>query len=67
MGIQKFEVQPVGIDYICEVCNNGYMQSGDFLTVNPPTWKHACSSCGAEMILHEKYPTISFERVIPKI
>jgi len=63
MSERRFEVTPVGVDYICDTCEKGLMNpTGVMLTSDPPKWPHRCSNCGHEVILDEKFPTIRFER-----
>ena len=64
MAQKEFTVRTIGIEYICDICNNGTMeQMGIMLPVDPPKWKHKCNNCGGEMDLYEKYPTVRWEKV----
>jgi uncharacterized protein (DUF983 family) len=61
---RKFEVKPVGVDYICDDCGAGTMvQTGMMLLSNPGQYKHRCSHCGKEVGFFTKYPDIRYERV----
>lgn len=63
----KVEVVPVGIQYLCDSCGNGYMArediglGGSMLLTNPPKYKHKCNNCWVEEYLTETYPTIRYE------
>ena len=67
MPERKFEVRPVGVEYVCGRCGDGVMVAGK-LTLgadDEPAWMHTCPSCGHSQPLPEKYPTVRFERVEP--
>jgi hypothetical protein len=66
MSERRFEVKPVGVDYVCDVCNTGLMvQVGLMLPTDPPQWKHKCSNCGDTKDFFAKYPDLRFERIEP--
>lgn len=62
---RKFDVKPVGIKYICEICNKGEMKvnissSEPMLMTNPPLIPHKCTECGGVMHLPKQYPYIEW-------
>ena len=64
MSEKKFELKAFGVDYVCDKCGDGLMeQTGIFLPVDPPLWKHKCSKCGHEQNMHDKYPAVRYVRV----
>ncbi|MDE7346540.1 MAG: hypothetical protein K2N48_07355 [Muribaculaceae bacterium] len=67
---KTFQMQPIGVAYTCEICNEGEMiDAGDprqMLMSNPPKMgliRHICNKCGAEMKLPQSYPRIEWTRV----
>lgn len=62
---KTFEVKPIGIRYICDVCKKGEMHQTEKMKMyeHHATFVHKCSNCGQELELKEKYPTIRYEQV----
>ena len=63
-----FNVRPVGIRYICELCGKGEMKvdtspDAQILMSNPPLIPHVCTSCGGKMSLPKQYPYIEWEEI----
>ena len=62
---QAFNIKPVGVKYICELCNDGEMivdPYGDTLMSNPPLIPHKCNKCSGTMHLPKQYPYIEWIR-----
>ena len=70
---EAFDVKPVGIRYICELCGEGEMRLHDDGPVmveavyppRPPLRKHICTKCGGTMMLPKAYPYIEWVPVDP--
>jgi uncharacterized protein (DUF983 family) len=65
MPEREFEVEPVGIAYVCDSCGQGEMVSAEAETTaaeeaRQAGYRHRCTSCGQEDTLAESYPTIRF-------
>jgi len=63
MPEREFEVEPVGIAYVCDSCGQGEMASAEDVETDEGSqagWKHRCLNCGHEETLAESYPTIRF-------
>lgn len=59
----SFPIRPVGVKYICELCNNGEMKvdfNGEMLASDPPLIPHKCTNCGGTMHLPKQYPYIEW-------
>ena len=59
MAEVTFEVQTVGVDYICDKCWKGKMVYKEFEAdrLSAP-FQHACDNCGDIQSFPEKYPTV---------
>lgn len=60
---QAFNIKPVGVKYICEICNDGEMivdHLGETLMTNPPLIPHKCNKCNSTMHLPKQYPYIEW-------
>lgn len=62
---KTFEVKPIGVRYICDVCNKGEMsQTGQLkMYEHHATFVHKCNNCKHELELNEKYPLIRYEQI----
>ena len=62
MSEQEYKIKPVGVKYICDVCNEGKMlPDGDIvLTSYPPQFPHKCDNCGHKENFTVKYPNVRF-------
>lgn len=60
---KTFEVLPVAIKYICDVCNEGEMVylDGKIAFSNPPQFQHKCTYCEHLQCFTKKYPTIEYK------
>ena len=63
---RKFEVRPVGVQYICEFCNEGQMLVQHRVVkiediAGPHMFDHVCNNCGKHMQLPQAYPKIEWE------
>lgn len=60
-----FEVRNVGVEYVCDVCNEGTMHVCCNVVVlsQPPRFHHQCNKCGHRATLLDKYPSFRVERV----
>lgn len=57
MPEMKTRVKMYSVEYVCDECRKGVMQStGITLTSNPPQYPHRCNKCGAEQTFMECYP-----------
>lgn len=58
----QFEVEPYGVDYKCDKCNEGVMcyNGGNIKLSDPPKYTHRCNNCGHEQDFIEKYPVIRY-------
>lgn len=53
----KCEVKTYKIDYICDICENGELEStGEIIQENPPKYDHKCNSCGEHAYMIKRYP-----------
>ena len=51
------EVKTFTVNYLCDECGEGYMEStGSILISNPPQYPHKCNACGSDRTFREKYP-----------
>ena len=67
MAEREFPIEQVGIEYVCDTCQQGTMQvSGKLILTEPMRWPHRCSQCGAEAELIEQYPTVRFRTAAQK-
>ena len=60
---ELFDVQPVGVRYICEFCHKGEMKVVSEIPVpfgESPLIQHKCTSCGKIMQLPKAYPYIEW-------
>ena len=60
---ETFEVQPLGIRYKCEFCNNGeqiYKRSDNQNVPSSNLYLHECNKCGKTMFLPKIYPYIEW-------
>lgn len=59
------EVTPVGVVYICDVCNSGKVVYTSDMKMyhNYATFVHRCEKCDSKIELLEKYPLIRYEGV----
>lgn len=44
----------------CDVCGEELEPEGMMLMTDPPQYPHKCTGCGAEEILQERYPKVSY-------
>jgi DNA-directed RNA polymerase subunit RPC12/RpoP len=64
MPERHYEVQPYGVDYICDECGRGAMVAGQLILKGVlPQWEHTCVNCGRTAALPAQYPTIRWERI----
>lgn len=67
---EVFPVEPVGVRYICEFCNEGEMIRTDHApnpgVVSPTLYEHKCTNCGKTMFLPKVYPYIEWAPVDTK-
>lgn len=71
MAEREFEVRPIGVEYVCDVCNEGVMQpNGKMITegdINSdgwgPKWPYKCPLCGNVANLDVSYPFVKHVRV----
>lgn len=64
MSERVYDVQIVGVDYVCDECHIGLMEStGVALMSNPPWYPHHCSHCGVKKNFSKQYPTVWYEPV----
>jgi hypothetical protein len=68
MSIIKTEVKVFKVEKQCEKCNIGTLElTGNSYTVGKTHIEHKCTNCEDRIFLiHEKYPTIIYEKVKPK-
>ena len=67
MSERIYDVKIVGVDYVCDECGTGLMEStGVALMSNPPWYPHHCSHCGATKNISERYPTVRYRPVQEK-
>lgn len=67
MAEREFPIEQVGVEYVCDTCQQGTMHvSGNLLLTHPMKWPHRCNKCGAEEALIEKYPIVRFRAAAPK-
>lgn len=67
MSTRLFNVRPYGIEYVCDQCAKGVMESQDgvaniMLSCDPPKFRHVCTVCGYEAYLTDRYPAIRWEK-----
>ena len=59
---EKFELIPVQVLYLCEVCGKGYVEyDGIDLDTIPQTYVHSCPVCNYSMVLEKIYPYTIYE------
>jgi len=64
MPEQEFELETVGVEYVCDTCGDGKMISGNMvLTSIPPQYPCVCNKCGATANMGRSYPTTITRRV----
>lgn len=59
-----FEVNPIGVKYICEFCNVGEMIYAPDRVIDAHDLRripHICSNCNKEMILPKIYPYVEWQ------
>lgn len=55
-------MQPIQIDYICDICGKGKMRpTGMMLTSNPLQYSHRCIECDSHNNFTVRYPYITYE------
>lgn len=56
------KMRVVKVEYRCDECEEGNMQStGLCLTSNPPQYPHVCDNCGhSQTFRKRKYPYVEF-------
>lgn len=63
---KEFKVNPIGVMYICEFCNEGEMKVDIIGTIKTdigvPLFPHKCTKCGKTMHLPKQYPYIDWIR-----
>jgi hypothetical protein len=65
MGIIKKYIQPVEVQYKCDVCGGNVIPTGEVLTSDPLKYKHKCNKCNKEYTFKEIYPyTVNEYRTI---
>lgn len=65
MGELKTRARAFWVDYQCDVCSEGVMQPTNAVChTDLPLFVHKCSYCGMEMNFREKYPKVTYEKVI---
>lgn len=57
-----YEVHPIGIKYICDICCKGDMlpTGRNEWSASPPAFEHVCNKCGQKANFTEKYSLIRF-------
>ncbi len=70
MAERDFEVNAIGVDYVCDACGTGVMQqNGKMITEGilandwGPKWPYKCPKCGHTVTLDVSYPFIKHVRV----
>lgn len=65
MAEREFKVETYGVDYVCDVCNEGIMVQEGKLKIDGEnvSYPHRCVSCGTLVNLPDKYPTVRHRRV----
>ena len=66
---RAFPIKPVGVKYICEICNDGEQIAVSDVSVGikmmegqqRPMILHRCNKCGKEMSLPKSYPYIEWD------
>lgn len=57
MAEKETVLKLVRVNYTCDKCNQGLMQTtGLVLTSVPPQYPHVCNQCGYEMTFKVAYP-----------
>lgn len=65
MAEVTFDVNTVGVDYVCDECKKGQMLFTKFLVDSvheKHPYLHTCNNCKHEETFSEKYPTIRHTR-----
>lgn len=69
MRIREFQVETVGLEQVCEVCNTGVLEHNDNIKViwdkeeECAKFTHRCNHCGAEELFDNKYPTVVHRKI----
>lgn len=64
MSEKTYDIKPIGLMYICDVCKTGEMQQTGFTKLlHPPLYTHRCAHCGVMEDFFKRYPDILWERV----
>jgi rubrerythrin len=58
MERETYELIPIEVEYICDVCKEGVMK---YIGINNG-FEHECPICGATKQLEYKYPTVRYKR-----
>ena len=60
MAEQTFQIEVVGVDYVCDKCNAGTMHPHGQIAymTDPIKIPHKCNNCGAIKNFSERYPTV---------
>ena len=62
MGLVRKEVKSFQVQYVCDSCNEGYMEpKGPMLMTHPPLYPHRCRNCDVTMNLKHAYPIVEME------
>ena len=64
MSEKAFDVRVIGVNYVCDGCNNGLMEHTNMaLMTDPPQYPHQCTHCGAVKNLLKRYPYVRYEEM----
>ena len=65
MAEREFKVETYGVDYVCDVCNEGILAQEGNIKIDGENYSypHRCTSCNTLVNLPEKYPTVRHQRV----
>lgn len=65
MAEVRTEVRTYEIQYVCDVCKDGYLEpNGITLTSHPPQHQHSCTSCGHTVSFRVIYPRMVYEPIL---
>lgn len=65
MAEVKTQVKTYEVQYVCDVCKDGYMEpNGIMLTSNPPKYQHSCQNCNHSVSFRVQYPRMVYEPIL---
>lgn len=65
MPIERMPLQPVRVDYGCDVCGEGHMRPMGTRFMGDMRFPHRCDKCGAPGSFDEAYPVVRYEPIAP--